>query len=101
MPAIRMCPSCGSDMRSMDLISHYQLKSYRVCPDCNAKFTVDRRTKRRQLLVIPLVFATFLLTVAVPLKGLIWLGPAILSHVALWTYLAHVVSKTKYVSYPL
>ena len=94
------CPVCGSDMRSRSLLSHYSLKPYRVCPDCNAKYTTDSKTKKRQIPVIILALIALGLTLAVHWKGFGWLLPAVVSYIILWVYAGYVLSKVTYVQYP-
>ena len=100
MPPQMNCPVCGSDMRSRSLLSHYSLKPYRVCPDCNARYTSDLNTKKRQVPIVLLILIALGLTVAVGLRGFIWLLPAVLSHIILWVYVGYAVSKVTYVQYP-
>ena len=99
MPPQMNCPVCGSDMRSRSLLSHYSLKPYRVCPDCSSKYTTDSKTKKRQVPIIILVLIAMALTFAVSLKGLIWLLPAVVSHIVLWVYIGYALSKVIYVKY--
>jgi len=99
MPPKMNCPTCGSDMRGRSLLSHWSLRPYRVCPDCNAKYTADANTKKRQLPIIALVLIALGLTAAVHLKGFVWLAPAVVSYVVLWGYVGYAVSKVTYVRY--
>ena len=94
------CPVCGSDMRSRSLLSHYSLRPYRVCPDCNAKYSTDPKTRRRQIPIIILTLIALVLTVLVGLKGAAWLLPAVVSHIILWSYIGYALSKLTYVQYP-
>ncbi len=100
MPPQMNCPACGSDMRSRSLLSHYSLKPYRVCPDCNTKYTADSKTKRRQFPIIILTLIALVLTVLVGLKGVAWLLPAVVSHIVLWSYIGYTLSNVTYVPYP-
>ncbi len=95
-----ICPVCGSDMRSRSLLSHYSLKPYRVCPDCNAKYRADPKTRKRQIPIALLALTALVLTLAVGLEGMAWLLPAIASHIILWVYIGYAISKTVYVRYP-
>jgi hypothetical protein len=100
MPPQMNCPTCGSDMRSRSLLSHYSSKPYRVCPDCNANYTTDSKTRKRQIRIIILTLNALVLTVSVGLKGVAWLLPAVVSHVILWGYIGYALSKVTYVQYP-
>ena len=99
MPPRMNCPVCGSDMRSRSLLSYYSLKPYRVCPDCQAKYTSDPKTRRRQLGILVLALAVFGFTVAAALKGWVWVLPAVLSHIAFWGYFGYVLSRISYAPY--
>jgi hypothetical protein len=100
MPAQMNCPACGSDMRSRSLLSHYSLKPYRVCPDCNAKYSADSNTRQRQIRIMILALVALVLTVSVSLDGVAWLLPAVVSHIVLWGYVGYALSKVVYVQYP-
>lgn len=100
MPPQMNCPVCGSDMRSRSLLSQLSLKPYRVCPDCNAKYVSDPKTRKRQAPIIILAMIAFGLTAAVGLKGSGWLLPAVASHIIMWAYIGYTISHVKYVKYP-
>jgi uncharacterized protein (DUF983 family) len=99
MPPKMNCPVCGSDMRSRSLLSHYSLKPYRVCPDCNARYTADSTTKKRMVLIFILTVVALSLAVAARLKGYVWGVAAVLWYVLLWVYIGHALSKVSYVRY--
>jgi uncharacterized protein (DUF983 family) len=99
MPPQMNCPACGSDMRSRSLWSHYSLKPYRVCPDCNAKYTSDSKSKRRQVPIMVLGLITIGLMVGATLRGSDWLLPAFVSLVVLWVYVGYALSKVTYVRF--
>lgn len=87
-------------MRSRSLFSHYSLKPYRLCPDCNAKYRADLKTRKRQVPIFILALIALGLTFAVSLKGFVWLLPAVVSHIILWAYIGYTLSKVTYVQYP-
>jgi len=99
MPPHMNCPACGSDMRSRSLWSHYSLKPYRVCPDCNAKYTSDSKSKRRQVPIMVLGLITIGLMVLARLRGSDWLLPAFVSLVVFTVYVGYAVSKVTYVRF--
>ena len=99
MPPKMNCPACGSDMRTRSLLSHYSLKPYRVCPDCNAKYTSDSKTKNRQVPILILTLVALGLTVIANFKGPIWLIPAATCYIILWVYIGYHLSKITYVKY--
>jgi hypothetical protein len=87
-------------MRSRSLLSHYALKPYRVCPDCHARYTVDATTRKRRGPIVFLSLIALGLTAAVSVGGMVWLLPAVASHIALWVYVGYAASKVVYVAYP-
>lgn len=99
MPARMNCPVCGSDMRSRSLLAHYSWKPYRVCPDCQAKYTVDFRTKRRQVVVVPFALITFAFAAAGYLRGFPWSVVTLLAGIGLLIYAGYVLSKMRYVEF--
>ncbi len=86
-------------MRSRNLLSNFSLKPYRVCPDCNAKYTADPKTKKRQRPIAVLALTALGLTAAARLEGAVWLLPAVVSHAILWIYVGYAASKVTYVAY--
>ena len=99
MPPRMNCPVCNSDMRSRSLLSHYSLKPYRVCPDCNAKYTTDAKSKRRQGPIAILALVALALTFAARFEGSSWLIPALVSYIVMWVYIGYALSKIEYVRY--
>ena len=93
------CPACGSDMRTRSLMSHYSIKPYRVCPDCNAKYTTDSKTKKRQIPILILTLAGLGLTITSSLRGSFWILPALACYIILWIYIGYTLSKITYVKY--
>lgn len=81
-------------------MSHYSLKPYRLCPDCNSKYRADLKTRKRQVPIFILALIALGLTFAVSLKGFVWLLPAVVSHIILWAYIGYTLSKVTYVQYP-
>jgi len=99
MPRQMNCPVCGSDMRSRSLFSRYDLKPYRVCPDCNARYTTDLKTRKRQVPMLLLALIALGLSAAIGIRGFVWLLPAVVSYIILWVYVGYAVSKVTYVQY--
>ena len=87
-------------MRSRSLLSHYSVKPYRACPDRNAKYTADSKTRKRKIPIIILTLIALVLTVSVSFKGVAWLLPAVVSQFILWGYTGYALSKLTYVQYP-
>ena len=99
MPLQVHCPVCGSDMRTTRLLAQYSLKPCRVCPDCQSKYTTDRRTKRRRALIAVLALMTVGLSAQALVHGFPWgIAPAICG-AALLVYVGYALSKMSYVEY--
>ena len=99
MPNKMSCPVCGSDMRGGSLLSLHGFKSYRVCPDCQAKYTSDASTRKRGLVLAVFALFTVALSVAGFLLGFPWGILAFLAGSGLLVYAGYVLSKTTYVEY--
>lgn len=90
------CPHCDSQIAGKMLAMQPQLRRYRICPFCEAKFTVDRATKRRQVIAMVLALVSLYATVRLTMNGADWLILSCLSYavLAVYIYLAnsHVVA---------
>lgn len=93
------CPACGSDMRDRNIRAHYSLKPYRICPACEAKYTVDTATNRRRLLIALFATITVVLAIVSFGRGFPWSLATLLSGVGLLGYVGHALSKMTYVEY--
>lgn len=93
------CPICQSDMRSRNLLSHYSLKPYRVCPDCQGRYTADARTKKRNRVIAVLGLLTIALSIAGLNYGFPWGVASFLAGTVLLVYVGYGLSKLKYVEY--
>jgi hypothetical protein len=87
-------------MRGRSLLSTGSLKPYLVCPDCNAKYQSDAKTRRRQIPIALLALAALVLTTVAGRQGGFWILPAVASHILLWVYIGHTVTRVIYVPYP-
>ncbi len=99
MPVKLKCPACGSDMRSRALFTVTHLSSYRVCPDCQSKYTVDPATKRRGLVIMLFASATLCLSFLGFTRGFPWSLVTLVSATALLFYLGFTLSSMFYVEY--
>jgi hypothetical protein len=99
MPMKLKCPACGSDMRSRALFTGIHLNSYRVCPDCQSKYTVDPATKRRGLVIALFACATLCFSVPGFTRGFPWSLATLVSAIALLFYLGYTLSNMNYVEY--
>lgn len=99
MPGKMSCPNCHSDMRSRSLYAHFSLKPYRVCPDCQAKYTTDRSSRKRSLVVALIALLTLALSVAGIMIGFPWGLAAFFGSIGLLGYVGYFLSKIEYVEY--
>jgi len=86
-------------MRSRSLFSHYSIKPYRICPDCQARYTTDARSRKRRPVIAILGLLTIALSVAGFTLGWPWGLAASLGGVACLVYAGFVLSKMEYVEY--
>lgn len=86
-------------MLSRNLLSHYSMKPYRVCPDCQSKYTTDDKTRMRSWVLAIFGLFTIALSTAGFLIGFPWGLAAFVSATGLLIYLGYVLSKTRYVEY--
>ena len=68
-------------MRELPHQDYFQ--SFRVCPKCGGKFTVDTDTKIRQALFMIIALISLGFTVLLYFLGSAWTGAAVASYVAL------------------
>ena len=86
-------------MRTTRLLAQYSLKPYRVCPDCQSRYTTDKRTKRRAALIAVLALMTMGLSAHAIANGFPWgIAPAV-SGAVLLVYVAYTLSRMSYVEY--
>jgi len=98
--ALRMnCPVCGSDMRRRSLLPSVVLKPYRVCPDCQTKYTADADTKKRELVLLACVALTLAASAAGFRAGYPWGIVAALFGAGSLLYAGYALSKMSYVKY--
>ena len=99
MPLQIHCPVCGSDLRTTVTFAKYSLKPYRVCPDCQSKYTADKSTRRRTTLIAVWALTTVGLSAHALVNGFPWGIAAAVSGTALLAYVGYALSKTSYVEY--
>ena len=99
MPPKTNCPVCGSDMRINRLLPKIDLRSYKVCPDCQSKYTVDADTKRREWVLLVFAVITFASAAAGFIVGFPWGFVSLFSGTGLLLYVGYAISKMSYVSY--
>ena len=72
----------------------------RACPDCNANYTTDSKTSKRQIPIMIPALVALVLTAAASCKGIARRLPAVVSHIILWACVGSALSKLAYVQYP-
>ena len=57
------CPHCGYLIKAGELRDEKQpiLKNYRLCPHCDTRLTVDRKTRLRQLFLVIIAVALLII----------------------------------------
>jgi hypothetical protein len=86
-------------MRGGNLLSLHGLKPYRVCPDCQAKYTTDSHTKKRGLVLAGFALVTLALSTAGHLYGFPWGIVAFLFGTGLLIYAGYALSRMTYIEY--
>lgn len=76
------CPHCNAEIALAEAKRPGYLADYRICPACELQFTVDRSTRKRQVLAILLLLVSFALTMLLYFEGTDWLVPSLVSYVA-------------------
>ncbi len=77
------CPHCSHEIRIKELPHQGYFKSFRICPNCEGRFTVDTDTKYRQAICIFLAIVSLAITMLLYFDGTRWLVSAIFSYVIL------------------
>jgi len=73
--------------------------NYRVCPECDGLFTVDRDTKYRQAVALFIVLISLVFTLLLYFDSSVWLFPAVASYLALGLFVFWGNSKVYLVPY--
>jgi len=94
------CPHCNQEVRINELPHPGWFENYRVCPNCDEKFTVDTDTKYRQAALIVILLIVLVFTLLLYYWGPVWLIPAIVSYIVLGVLLYWGNKKLFLVPYP-
>ena len=86
-------------MRTRNLSAHHTLRPYQRCPDCRSRYTVDKDSKRRALLIALFALLLALLSGVTFLAGWPWGFASLFGGVVLLAYVGHTLSKIIYVEY--
>jgi hypothetical protein len=78
---MQKCPFCKCEIHLKELPHQGFFNNYRVCPSCEEKFTVDRKTKKRQAILIVIALISLTFTILLYLKGTDWLIPSVISYI--------------------
>ena len=81
------------------MLSPHGFKPYRICPDCQAKYTTDTKTKKRGLVVAFFAVVTLGLSAAGQLIGFPWGLFAFTSGSGALVYAGYTLSKMTYIEY--
>ena len=77
------CPHCGVPIELRKLDHPGLFANYRLCPDCKEAFTVDDKTRRRQMICIGIALLSLAFTVLLYFGENDWLLPALVSYALL------------------
>ena len=77
------CPHCNIEIRVRELRHPGLFKNYRICPNCQGRFTADTDTKYRQAICIFIAIISLVFTMLLYFGSTEWLIPAIFSYVIL------------------
>jgi len=80
---MQTCPYCKHEIRLNELPHQGFFNSFRICPNCGGKFTVDNSTKHRQAIFIIIALISLAFTVLLYFKGIDWFIPSITSYIVL------------------
>lgn len=86
-------------MRTAGMLTQFSMKSYRVCPNCQSKYTTDKRTRRRSVWIVIFALITVGLSVRAMVMGFPWGLASVVSGTALLVYVGYTLSKMSYVEY--
>jgi uncharacterized paraquat-inducible protein A len=84
---MRTCPQCNIEIRIRELPHQGLFESFRVCPRCGGRFTVDTNTTYRQAAFIFILLLSLAFTVLLYFRGTAWLIPALVSYVVLGLFI--------------
>jgi hypothetical protein len=80
---MQTCPHRNIEIRVRELPHQGLFGSFRVCPKCGGRFTVDTDTKYRQAACILIAVVSLVFTISLYFRGSEWLIPALVSYLVL------------------
>jgi endogenous inhibitor of DNA gyrase (YacG/DUF329 family) len=93
------CPYCEIDIDGKQIRKRLSLKSYQNCPSCGKPFTIDKESKRRQKVAIPLALISLVLTLGLFSDNEAWIIPAFFSYIILGLYIYRANKRVEFVPY--
>jgi hypothetical protein len=93
------CPHCEVEVRIKELPYQGYFKSFRICPNCEGSFVVDKDTKIRQAIFFVIATISLVTTTLLYLKGTDWLIPTIVSNVTLGVFVYWANKRVSFVPY--
>ena len=86
-------------MRGRSLGESYRFKRYRVCPDCQAKYVPDAKSRRRAWLIVCPALITVALAAASWRYGFPWGLLSMLSGIASLGYAGYAAANVRFVPF--
>jgi len=77
---MQTCPHCNINILLKELPHQGIFNSFRICPNCGGKFTVNTDTKYRQAIFIFIALISLMFTILLYFRGLEWLIPSLVSY---------------------
>lgn len=94
------CPACGESIPSRELAGQPRRRRYRTCPLCGARITVDRLTKRRQVVALVLALVALAMLVVASFAAATWnVVAAVVSCVFLGGWIVYSEREVRFVAY--
>lgn len=84
---MQTCPHCNIEIRVRELPHQGLFETFRVCPNCEGRFTVDTDTKYRQATCILIAVISLVFTILLYFRVSEWMIPALLSYVVLGLFI--------------
>jgi len=80
---MKTCPYCNHEVLIRELPHQGVFQTFRICPECNGRFTPDTKTKYLQGFFIFIAIISMVLTILLYFNGSRWLIGAMSSYVIL------------------
>ncbi len=93
------CPFCDFIISGKDVKNTISFKSYSSCPNCDGHYTIDRATKRRQIIAILIALISLTFTIGWCFLNQEWLIPSIVSYIVLIGFIIWANRKVRYIAY--